>query len=106
MPPIFKNADVTIDDIGDFMRNHLKDSNTEFTKKRYLIGSMFGIKILLITPLLQFYMKHDVGLILRKVYQIIQFDPRKCFKTFADNVSNDRRAGWSNTIVDAEIVNR
>lgn len=97
MPPIFKNADVTVDDIGDFMRNHLKESNTEFKKKRYLIGSMFGIKILLITPLLQFYMKH--GLVIRKVYQIIQFDPRKCFKTFADKVSNDRRAGQSEITV-------
>lgn len=59
--------------------------------RRYLIGSYFGKKITLITPLLRWYM--EKGLIVDKVYQLIEFQPKRCFQEFADRVSNDRRAG-------------
>ncbi len=94
MPPIFKNTVVKYEDIGNFMQNFLKDTNRTFKDTRYLIGSMFGNKILIITPLLVWYLNH--GLVVTKVHQLIEFSPSRCFKQFADRVSNDRRAGDRN----------
>lgn len=91
MTPIFKNVEVTVDDIGDYMKKHLEDSGKAFKPTKYLVGSMFADKILLITPLLRWYLNH--GLVVSKIHHTIQFKPIKCFKRFADQVSNDRRAG-------------
>ena len=91
MTPIFKNIDVTENDIGDYMQDYLKQTEQSFPTTRYLIGSMFGTKILLITPLAKWYLSH--GLVITKVYQFIQFNPVKCFEPFADNVTSDRREG-------------
>lgn len=91
MPPVFKNTTVTVDDIGDYMRGFLQQTEKTFRDTRYLIGSMFAEKILLITPLLQWYLSH--GLIVSKIHQVIEFCPKQCFQHFVDGVSNDRRAG-------------
>ena len=91
MTPIFKNTTVTENDIGEHMCAFLRERNEKFKPTRYLIGSMFAEKILLITPLLKWFLAH--GLVVSKVYQLIQFNPKKCFKRFADQVSDDRRAG-------------
>ena len=93
MTPIYKNTDVSDKDIGEFMTNYLKESGKLFQTTRYLIGSMFGKKILLISPLLKWYLEH--GLVVTKIYQTIQFNPKRCFKRFADQVSDDRRSGTS-----------
>ena len=69
MPPIFKNVNVTKADIGDYMQDYLKRKERTFKDTRYLIGSMFATKILLITPLLKWYMSH--GLIVTKIYQVV-----------------------------------
>ena len=91
MTPIFKNTVVTRKDIGEHMDSYLTETKQNFPDTRYLVGSMFATKILLITPLLKWYLEH--GLKVTKVYQFIQFNPVNCFKKFADTVSNDRRAG-------------
>ena len=96
MAPIFKNVNVSYDDIGTHMKEYLKSIGETFKGSRYLIGSLFGEKILLITPLVKWYLEH--GLIISKIYEVIQFKPMKCFKRFADGVSNDRRAGWSSQL--------
>ena len=91
MPPIFKNITVTADDIGKHMTDFLRSTGKSFKPTRYLIGSMFADKILIITPLLVWYVQH--GLEVTEIYQIIEFCPKKCFKSFADRVSDDRRNG-------------
>lgn len=91
MTPIFKNAKITANDIGPYMTEFLKETGESFKERRNLIGSMFGKKILLITPLLQWYLKN--GLVVSKLYQFVQFNAVPCFKSFADKVSDDRRAG-------------
>ena len=91
MTPIFKHALVTRKDIGEYMDKYLHDTNQDFPDTRYLIGSMWAKKILLITPLAKWYL--DEGLVITKVYQVVQFNPRPCFKNFANSVSDDRRAG-------------
>ena len=68
MPPIFKNVNITSNDIGDFMRGYLKQTKRTFKDTRYLIGTMFASRILLITPLLRWYMSH--GLLVTKIHQV------------------------------------
>ena len=86
MTPIVKNTMVKLNDIGEYMQKFLKDTETSFRDTRYLIGSMFGTEILLITPLLKWYLEH--GLVVTKVYQVIQFKPIRCFKELIVPTSN------------------
>ena len=91
MTPIFKNIDIHIDDIGAVMKDYAIQNKLMSQPRRSLIGSYAGYKILLITPLLQWYLNH--GLIVTKIYEVIEYEPKTCFKQFGDNVSNARRKG-------------
>ena len=93
MQPIFKNATVTRDDIGPFMRQYAVDHDIMSTPRRMLVGSYRGDKILLTTPLLQWYLAH--GLVVDRVYQIVEYSPKPCFQNFGESVSAARRAGDS-----------
>ncbi len=94
MPPIFKNTTITHNDIGDFMRSYLESQGRTFKDTRYLIGSMWGKNILIITPLLKWYLDH--GLLVTKIHQVVEFSPKRCFQGFVDQISDDRRAGDQN----------
>ena len=62
------------------------------SKPRFmLVGSFRGVKILLATPLLRWYLAH--GLVVDRVYQIIEYEPNPCFRLFGESVSAARRAG-------------
>ena len=91
MQPIFKNAMVTRDDIGTFMREYAEENDIMSTPRRMLVGSYHGKKILLATPLLRWYLAH--GLVVDHVYQIIEYSPKPCFQHFGESVSAARRAG-------------
>ena len=91
MQPIFKNAMVTRDDIGPFMRQYAVDHDIMSTPRRMLIGSYRGDKSLLATPLLRWYLTH--GLVVDHVYQIIEYSPKPCFRHFGESVSAARREG-------------
>ena len=56
-----------------------------------LVGSFRGVKILLATPLLRWYLAH--GLVVGRGYQIIEYEPNPCFRRFGESVSTARRAG-------------
>ena len=91
MQPIFKNATVTRDDIGPFMRQYAEENDIMSTPRRMLVGSYHGKKILLSTPLLQWYLAH--GLVVDHVYQIVEYHREACFRQFGESVSTARRAG-------------
>lgn len=98
MQPIFKNTEIKFEDIGEEMQQYaidnnltLKDEHKLKTNGRKLIGSYFGDKVVLITPLLKWYLKH--GLIIKNVYMIVQFTPDKCFQKYCDDISDARRKG-------------
>ena len=91
MQPIFKNANVSRDDIGPFMRNYAEEHDILSTPRRMLVGSFHGDKILLATPLLRWYLAH--GLVVDRVYQIVEYEPKPCFRRFGESVSAARRAG-------------
>jgi len=75
MTPIFKHATVKKEDIGDHMQNFVDDANINYSDRKYLIGSMFADKILVITPLLRWYVEH--GVVVKKIHQVIQFKPER-----------------------------
>ena len=91
MQPIFKNATVTRDDIGPYMRQYAEENDIMSTPRRMLIGSYRGDKILLTTPLLRWYIAH--GLVVDRVYQIVEYSPKPCFQHFGESVSTARRNG-------------
>ena len=91
MQPVFKNASVTRDDIGPFMRQYAEEHDILSKPRVILVGSFRGVKILLATPLLRWYLAH--GLVVDRVYQIIEYEPNPCFRRFGESVSTARRAG-------------
>ena len=95
MQPIFKNTTVTRDDIGPFMRQYAEEHDIMSTPRRMLVGSFHGIKLLLATPLLRWYLAH--GLVVDRVYQVVSYEPNPCFQRFGESVSAARRAGDADT---------
>ena len=91
LPPIFKHATITYNDIGEHMQGYLEENKIKYVDRENLIASMFGEKILLITPMVNWLLKKGVKI--TKIYQVIEFDPKTCFKKFVNDVCNDRRAG-------------
>ena len=93
MQPIFKNVTVSRDDIGPYMSQYAEEHNILAKPRRMLIGSYRGNKILLTTPLLRWYLAH--GLVVDRVYQIVEYSPNPCFQRFGESVSTARRNGDS-----------
>ena len=91
MSPLFVTSDVHFEDIGEHMKQHVTDHNLSTHSKRLLVGGMAAKKLLLATPLLKWYVEH--GLVITKVYQVIEYEPKTCFKQFAQDVSDARRTG-------------
>ena len=94
MQPIYKNTDITRADIGPFMRRYAETHNIMRQPLRSLVASYFGKQILLITPLLKWYLAH--GLIVTRIYQVIEYEPNACFRYFGKEVSAARREGDAN----------
>ena len=86
MTPIFKNTEISHDDIGPFIKSFGEENNIMPKPRRNLISSFFGKKILLITPLLKWYLTH--GLEVTKIYQVMEYTPKRCFEPFGDAVSD------------------
>ena len=74
MTPIFKNVTISVDDIGDFVQEYAEEHNIMTSPRRSLIGSMFGEKTLLATPLLKWYLTN--GLEVTRIYQAIEYTPK------------------------------
>ena len=88
---MFKNISLIREDLGSFMRRYTEEHNIMTVPRRMLVGSYYGDKILLATPLLRWYQDH--GLEVLHVYQVVEYDPIPCFRRFGDAVSEARRAG-------------
>ena len=60
MIPVFRNVNVRLDDVGEFMQEYAKEHSTKDVPRRLLIGSYFGKKIGLPTLLLNWYLNHGL----------------------------------------------
>ena len=71
MTPIFKNTEVSLKDVGQHMQEYAKEHKIKDIPRRLLIGSYFGKKIGLSTPLLKWYLNH--GLVITHIYTVIEY---------------------------------
>ncbi|KAG2983839.1 hypothetical protein PC120_g24353 [Phytophthora cactorum] len=97
MTPIFKNVLIDCTDesvIGKHMFDYNQPRTSNRSKPaRKLIGSYFGEKILIYTPLLKWYLSH--GMEITKTYCFVKASSHKAFAPFMEAVSNARREGNS-----------
>jgi G:T-mismatch repair DNA endonuclease (very short patch repair protein) len=91
MSPIFKNVDVSREHLSSHMREFAEAEGFLARPQRMLVGSLRGDKILLLSELARWYLEH--GLVITKIYQLIDYMPRKAFAPFVDSVSAARRLG-------------
>ena len=92
MQPIFKNTNVSRADVGPTMRAFVESLDTLKTPRRALVSSYFGKKVLMISPLLQWYLKTG-KMEITHIYQVVQYLPAPCFEEFGESVSDARRSG-------------
>ena len=90
-PPIFKNAMVGREDVGELMKGFAEENGLLKKPRKMLISSYFGEKILLTTPLAKWYLDH--GLVITKIYEFVEYAPEKPFEKFSLDVSDGRRIG-------------
>ena len=88
MTPIFKNAEIGLEDIGEHMHDHAEEHGCMPHPRRALIGSYWANRILLATPLLQFYLEQ--GLVVTHIYRAIQWKADPCFERFGEFVSSSQ----------------
>ena len=93
MPPLFCNTDVNYNDIGPFMQQYVKDQGLLQKPRRLLISGMKAKKILLSSPYLRWLLQK--GLVVTKIYQVIEYAQKRCFSQFVQDVSNAR---WADDI--------
>lgn len=91
MCPIFKNVEVGRESLSEHMRTYAEENHCLNQPQRMLIGSLHGTKLLLLTKMAQWYLEQ--GLVITRIYQIIQYIPAPCFKKFAVSVTDARRLG-------------
>ena len=91
MCPIFKNKEISRDDIGQHMQTFAEEENIMSQPRRSLVGSYFGEKILLASPLIKWYLEH--GLEVTHIYQVVEYIHVPCFQPFGESVSDARQAG-------------
>ena len=91
MSPLFCSTDIAFDDIGAHKQAHIREYQLSDQPRRLLVGGMKARQILLATPLLQWYLKH--GLVVTKIYQVVEFQQQRCFREFVKEVSDARRQG-------------
>ena len=91
MSPLFCTTDVPFDLIGEHMQDHVRRSELSEKPRRLLVGGMRARQMLIATPLLKWYLQH--GMIVTKIYQVVEFTPHRCFREFVKDVSDGRRLG-------------
>ena len=79
-PPIFKNIDVSRNDIGEYMKTYAEENDLLKQSQRMLISSFKLTNGTLIRPLFNFYL--DLGLQCTKIHRFVQYTPHKVFNSF------------------------
>ena len=88
-PPIFKNVEITMQDIGEHMQEYARSIQREKGVDRSLISSMHGEGIVILTPLFEKYIQ--MGLKCTNIEWILEYNPKSTFEWFQDEVVHERR---------------
>lgn len=91
MSPLFCSTDIPYEAMGSHMQRHVDHYNLSTNPRRLLVGGMKGKQLLIATPLLRWYLNH--GMVVTKIYQVVEFQKERCFKDFEREVSDARRLG-------------
>ncbi len=89
-PPIFANRLISRTDIGPHMRQFAEANGLMKTPRRALVSLHKADRIMLTTPLLKWYLRN--GLRVTRIYQCLQFKPKRWVKHVADAIIKARRA--------------
>ena len=84
-PPVIRREWVTLDMMGPYMPERLAALGRKIpaTGIETVVNAWHGEKMLIFTPLLKHYI--EMGLEITQVYDIMQYQPSKCFKDFIQN---------------------
>ncbi|EGF82114.1 hypothetical protein BATDEDRAFT_23425 [Batrachochytrium dendrobatidis JAM81] len=85
MPLIFKNVEITCNDLSSDTTAHVKPDY----KSNRLVESMFGETMMFATKLLKWYLEH--GLVVSNITFAVRYERKAHFKSFSEQVSNERR---------------
>ena len=88
MPPIFKNVELSIEDVGPFMKNLCQNLGEFKTLQQSLIRSYFRHQVVAVSLLLRSYCAH--GLIVDNVTAFVRYKPVPCFCKFTEKVAATR----------------
>jgi hypothetical protein len=91
MSPLFCTTDVPFDVIGEHMQDHVRKHELSAAPRRLLVGGMKARQMLIATPLLKWYLEH--GMVVTKIYQVVEYQQQRCFQDFVKEVSDARRRG-------------
>jgi hypothetical protein len=91
MSPFFCTTDVPFDLIGEHMQDHVQRFELSEKPRGLLVGDMRGREMLIATPLLKWYLEH--GMVVTKIYQVVEFISHRCFQEFVKEVSDGSRLG-------------
>lgn len=91
MAPLFCTTEVAFSEIGEHMQTHAKEIGLSENPRTLLIGGNRANKIMLATPLLKWYL--EKGLVVTRIYTVIESAFMKCFSEFTKNISDARRKG-------------
>ena len=90
MAPLFVVQEIPDRDIPEVMKIYKEKTGRKRVKvTKKLLGVMKAKKILLYTPLMEWYLQH--GLRLTAVHQLIEYEPGMFFSWFLEEVANARR---------------
>ena len=96
IPLRFKNTEIGINDIGDYMKSHSIENETLKHSQKMLISSFKLENGTVITPMFNFYL--ELGLQFIKIFCFAQFTPRKKFNNFVLSFVDARREGNENPL--------
>lgn len=99
-PPLFANHDVTMDQLSPLMRDYAISHNIKVESRRLLLSGMAAAEILLSSRLVAYYLK--LGLVVTRVYQVIEYVKRSPFAPFVNDVTRQRKMAAKNP--DRKIV--
>ena len=91
MSPVFKNIELTREHLSPHMKQFAEEFGFLKQPQRYLVGSLKGEKVLLLTELLRWYL--EKGLVVTKIHRVIEYERAALFKKFGASVTAARRAG-------------
>ena len=88
LPPIFKNTDISINDVGETMHQHAQETGDLQQPRRSLISSYHATQQLFSTNLLQWYIKHRLEV--SNITLFVQFRGDRVLSHLPDVVAGAR----------------